>query len=201
MPPQPSLEDRQITVGLGVTSTSLADLRANARALASFFNSTDRKPLIFDDDTGKQWFAIVGTAKLQNDIVNYGKASIVFDCLPLAYDVADQTGTIGTPFTNNGTESIAEWTISGVMNTDASTIEINLVQSAVQIGYIKLSTTLVSGNAIIITSEDRRLKINGVDKTELIELTTVDWFDIPLGAVTLTCSQLTGTITYKRRYV
>lgn len=194
------LNDRTIRVEAYITSTSIDNLRDNVRDLAEWLNTTDRQSLVFSDETDVLWYAIVDNTDLDRQFWSNGRVRITFDCLPLSYSTAETVDSLNTPESNDGSFEVSDFVINATMTSGASCAEFELTASG-KTGFIKLNTALLVDDDIQIDSESRRVYVNSVDKTSLCELTTIDWFNIPVGSYSIDVANATGTITYRRRYL
>ena len=194
------LEDKTLKLTIALKYENMEDLRTKVRELSSYFSSENSVPYIFSDEPLIAWNGIADTSSMGLKKASSGDLTITIDCEPLSVDTINQVSDLNTEFINNGTEDISEWQIEATLTSDCLT---GLKLSLLTDRYMFINTPLLIGDIVTLTSEDRRLYINDIDVTENIQQTTVDWFEIPTGAQTITTdpATLTGTITYKRRYL
>ena len=82
-------DNRMIEVIVKYTGTSFANYRTQARTLAAWLGQTEYKQLIFSDETDKYYMARVYEVVGLKNLFALEEASIVFECQPYAYNVAD----------------------------------------------------------------------------------------------------------------
>lgn len=101
---------RQFEVEVFVRGASLADLRAKVRGIADWLNAHGGpKPLVFDDEPDKQYYAVLSNETALEQILWYGRGTLTFLCPdPHAYSTTEKTYIIDVgegekTITNDGT--------------------------------------------------------------------------------------------------
>lgn len=89
---------REITIDVFVRGTSLADLRIKLRNIANWLKPDGGpKPLVFDDEPDKQYFAVLADRTELEQILWHGRGTLTFVCPdPYAYGELEQAQFIIT---------------------------------------------------------------------------------------------------------
>jgi predicted phage tail component-like protein len=89
-----NVDPREVTIPIRIDSTSISSLQKVKEDLASWLITDDVKPLIFDDETDRVYYAVVDGSLDLDELLYYGKGDITFICPdPYKYSAADSVST------------------------------------------------------------------------------------------------------------
>lgn len=95
-----------ITVPIIYTASDVASLNTVRRNIGSFLSGVGE--LIFDDEPDKYYTARLVESPTPEEIINIGKATLVFECQPFAEDIdlsEQESGSVNLPHTETVTVS------------------------------------------------------------------------------------------------
>lgn len=198
------LPDRMIVVEHSVLKTTFALLRSGLRGIAAWLYTTERKPLVFDDEPGMFYDAKVEGAIDFEQVRKSGKFTVVFRCSPLAYTAETYEQTVldeefeelfrfVVTANNTGTyETLPEFTF--IFTSAATEIKVTLGTK-----YIRIVHAFAIADVLIVNCETGLISINGTRAMEELDWANSDFFPLPLGDNILTISPVNVcrmTITY-----
>lgn len=180
-----------IPVRLYLRSDSTTAERAHIREIASWLSPREVKPLIFADETDKQYFARRTGAISASGLVTRRFVDVTFYCPdPHAYAVTTKTaipnaGTAPTPVK-----------ITATMSAAANHLQVNLGDQ-----HIRLETDLLSGDIITIDTAQGWAALNGLDARQSVTADSDLYLLLPTGNFTLSADNATLAIIYRERWL
>lgn len=180
-----------IPVRLYLRSDSTTAERAHIREIASWLSPREVKPLIFADETDKQYFARRTGAISASGLVTRRFVDITFFCPdPHAYAVSTKTtspnqGTAPTPVK-----------ITATMTAAADHLQIDLGDK-----HIRLETALTIGDEVVIDTAQGWVALNGLDARQYVTHDSDLRLMLPVGAFELTADNATLEILYRERWL
>lgn len=196
------VKQRDIQVDVKITGTSEADLRTKVRNIGAWLYSEYPQVLKFDDETDRQYLAVIDTASLK-ETLKVGEGSIKFIC-PTPY--AEATTETSVTLTSNGTKA---FTNSGTAET-YGTITVtftgattNFTVTHVGTGKkVQITQVFKAGDILVIDFAKGYVTLNGTNAMPTVSLDS-DFYKLPKGANSLTCTTIAGTavLKYKNRWL
>lgn len=221
--------NRPIRVLLQYVGDTFADLRLKSREIAFWLSQSTYKRLIFDDEPDKFYLAKVydEVGLVVEDLLEFGKATVTFECQPFAYSVDedvwfDRVMTDAEIIQNGGTYKVfpvIEITpislsgdmdeaveVTGVFDPAAPVLVTTVTNPAITIGDNTLlyTGTLTDGQTLIIDTAKWQATKGGLNVLNMI---TGDWLFLDAGDNELSFTDETsecGTtikITYRKRWL
>ncbi|MTI95177.1 MAG: phage tail family protein [Firmicutes bacterium] len=186
------LEAETHRIRIAIKAADEFQLRQYARNISAWLDHTKVGPLIYEDEPDKQYFARRTGRSLTEDIIHMGFADIFMFCPdPHAYATTTKTaspneGTAPTPVR-----------ITATMTANADHLQINLGDQ-----YIRLETALITGDEVIIDTNQGWVALNGLDaRDKLTYDSELRQFLLPAGAFTLTADNATLSYVYRERWL
>jgi len=129
--------DASLEVDCTLIGDSRAERRAAVRSLASWSASSDRAPLIIDDEPDRMWYAKLESSPNVDEALRLGRLTLSFRCEP--YAVAVNTSEVSAsafPFVFNapGDADIAMYQVIEVTTTAPAASGFEIVVNGVAIG-------------------------------------------------------------------
>ena len=220
--------NRPIRVLLQYVGDTFADLRLKSREIAFWLSQSTYKRLIFDDESDKFYLAKVydEVSLVVEDLLEFGKATVTFECQPFAYSVnediwLDRVMTDTEIVQNGGTYKvfpvieITPISLSGGMDEavevtgvfdPATVLETTVTNPAITIGNNTLlyTGTLTEGQTLIIDTGKWQATKGGLN---VLNKVTGDWLSLEVGDNSLSFTDETSDcgatikITYRKRWL
>ena len=192
------LAAKTIQVEVFIKADSETDLRLKVREIAAWLYTQEVKPLTYDFESDKTYYAILqGDTDLQ-EVLKYGRGTINFLCPdPFAYgDVIDSA--LGASVTYLGTApTYPTYTVT----FSASASNWQLTQGSGQ--YIKVVDNFIAGDVLVINTQTGKITVNGQLSLNILDFNSV-FFPLEKGVNTLTVtpsSVSTTNINYTEKWL
>jgi predicted phage tail component-like protein len=179
---------RLLDIPVVIQAEDIEDLQKLKEDFASWLIHDEAKPLVFDDEPDRTYYAVVdGTFDL-NEFVNLGQGVIPFVC-PDPYKYGSEKTVNGTTVTNNGTVETNP-VITANFSTSSSEYKIEHPNGK----YVRVIYNFVAGDVLEIDLTKRKVTINGN-----LQMAAYDWRSQPFalmpGANSLTVTPSSGVST------
>jgi predicted phage tail component-like protein len=188
-------EPLPLPVTIAIEGDSRNDLSDKAEEVAAWLNTDEEKPLTFDDNPNRSYWAVLDGSVDVEEIVTFSTASLEFIGLY-------KTGSKQQTITLNTTAKY--YPITGQESTPwhaRTTFKKSAKQFYIKGSYgrnVTLNYDFIEGDVLDIDYDKRRVKLNGKDIAVSVSLMT-QWFELPPGNVNLYASHETE-LTYYERY-
>lgn len=196
------LQARDIQIDIKVAGTSEDDLRSKARAIGAWLYTTAPQALIFDDEPDRQYLAVVDTATLA-ETLKVGEGQIKFKC-PMPY--AEALANTNVTLTSNGTKALTNSGTAeayGTLTVNFTGATTNFTVTHVGTGKkVQITSPFANTDVLVIDFAKGYVTLNGTNAMPTVSLDS-DFFALPAGANSLTCTTFAGTATlaYKNRWL
>ncbi len=189
---------RPLPVPVYLKADSIADLQKSKEHLAAWLIHDDPKPLIFDDEPDRVYYATVDGSFDIDEFVSVGQGVIPFICPdPFKYASMEKIVSLGQ-ITNTGTVA-TNAIINMTLTQNTSEVIVSHVQSG---GYVRVLYNFIAGDKLVIDLQKRKIVINNV-----VRMTSYDWrskpFELLPGAntITVTPSNPNATAKFRERWL
>lgn len=190
---------RELPLPVFLKADSMEDLQKVKEDLAEWLIHDEPKPLIFDDEPDRIYYAVVDGSFDPDEILKWGQGVIPFICPdPYKYGT-EKTVSVISSVTNEGTTPANP--IFTVNFTDkASEFKISHVESE---GFIRVINGFVAGDVLVIDFTKRKVIIDDNLKMTALDFRS-NWFSLQKGLNRLIFTPNDGatiTIKYKPRWL
>lgn len=195
---------REIEVEFNLIGATESNLRQLVSNIGSWLNTKKPASLIFDDTNTIEYFAVVESIEVDEEL-NIGTGTLKFIC-PDPYSYSTTTTEVSN--TGNSTAQTSK-AVSIAGNIDVyPIIEVTFTGTSTNFKYtlgsqfINIISGFASGNVLVIDHEKNLVTINGVNKMSSLSLDS-QFFELKPGANTVVFEKFSGTakIKYKNRYL
>lgn len=184
------IEPGYIPTRLFLQAESFAAKRAQLRQIAAWLNQEQVKQLIFSDEQDKFYLARPASLVNPEDSAYKTWLDVTWLCPdPHAYALTTKTSS-----PNEGTASTPV-KITATMTGDTDHLQITLGGQ-----IVRLETDLVTGDEVIIDTNQGWVALNGLDARQYVTYDSDLRLMLPVGAFTLTADNATLSIVYRERW-
>jgi predicted phage tail component-like protein len=195
---------RKIEIDIVLQGTSMDDFRAKVRDLASWLNPEGAPyNLIFDDETDKQYKAVLTNETDFEQFVKWGKGTLHFLCPdPFAYDTTNTVANFNNDsVTVNNTGTFKTFPIFTVTFSAAAN-ELKIEKNANE--FIRIIRNFVQSDQVVIDCEKGNITLNG--NTNLLSSLDIDseFFALDVGnnIINITPTGVsTASISFTKRWL
>jgi len=168
------LQDREIKVKCTYTGTSAANIRANARLIAAWLYSAERKVLTFSDEPDLYYIAKVSSSLDPKHFSLMETFEIIFNCEPLAYGAEVTTNfTADTATVNNAGTYKTQPTFNATFTAVASEFKVALGAE-----YIRVVNDFAVDDILQINTETGAVLINDSRAMDKLDWQNSNWFTL-----------------------
>lgn len=196
------IKQREIDVKVIVVGSTENDLRTKVRNIGEWLYVDQPQVLTFDDETDRQYLAIVDSASL-TEVLKVGEGTLKFICPnPFAEAKVQSTKALtsnaNTTVTVGGTaETYGTLTVTFTGATTNFRVRHNGTGARVQV-----TSPFKAGDVLVIDFSRGYVTINGSNAMPTVSLDS-DFFALAKGSNVLNCTTFAGTatLTYKNRWL
>lgn len=193
-------QHRPLPIPVYFKAENIADLQKIKEEVAAWLIHDEPKPLIFDDEPDRTYYAVVDGGFDIDEFVRIGSGVIPFVCPdPYKYG-AEKTLTIGTSAIVNKGPTETNPIITITFSKAASEFKITHNETG---KWVRVIYNFIFGDRVVIDLEKRKITVNNT-----LKMTSYDWKSQPFkllpGANTFSFSSSnvsTATIKYRERWL
>ncbi|MGG3480580.1 distal tail protein Dit [Peribacillus frigoritolerans] len=188
---------RTLSIPVFLKAESIEDLQKLKEDLAEWLIHDEPKPLIFDDEPDRIYYAVVDGSFEPDEILRWGQGVIPFVC-PDPYKYGDEE-TIklgGFPIRNEGTVEA-----SPVFSVKFSTSAIQFVFTHENGKSVRIIYNFSVNDLLVVDMDKRKIIINNNVRMTTLDLNST-WFSLQPGNNVITVSsEATTMITFRPRWL
>jgi predicted phage tail component-like protein len=190
-----NVSPRHLPIPVAFKASNKGELQSLKENFASWLIHDEAKPLVFDDEPDRTYYAVVDGSFDLNEFVNLGQGVIPFIC-PDPYKYGSEKTVNGTTVTNNGTVETNP-IITANFSTSSSEYKIEHPNGK----YVRVIYNFVAGDVLEIDLTKRKVTIN-----ENLQMAAYDWrsqpFSLLPGGNSLTATGgATTSIKFRERWL
>lgn len=161
--------------------------------LATWLIHDEAKPLIFDDEPNRIYFAVIDGSFSPDDIVTFGKGTLTFVCpSPYKYGFEDTIPIGDYPIINDGNVKTPP-ILTMKITSPSSTYSLNNGAGK----NIKLTYPFKTNDIVVVDMDKRKIIINGSLQMQTLDLYS-EFFDLMPGENRVLLSEnATATVTFR----
>ncbi|WP_437828937.1 distal tail protein Dit [Niallia taxi] len=167
-------KSRELPIPVVIKSDNLKNLQKVKEDLAAWLIHDETKPLIFDDEPDRHYYAVVDGAFDIDEVVRLGQGIITFVC-PDPFKYGEEIKISSTTIFNAGT---APSNIVLNIEFTAAAIEFRIQNEEGK--YVRIIWAFAAGDKLEIDFKKRKVTIN-----HMVRMTSLDikstWFDLKAG--------------------
>ncbi|MFE0506767.1 distal tail protein Dit [Peribacillus butanolivorans] len=199
LPVKKNTRVRPLPIPVFLKAKSIEDLQKVKEDLAEWLIHDEPKPLIFDDEPDRIYYAVMDGSFDPDEILKWGQGVIPFTCPdPYKYGTEKKVN-VTSSVTNEGT-ALANPIFTVNFTAKASEFKILHVESG---KFIRVIYGFVAGDVLVIDFTKRKVTINNNLKMTALDFRS-NWFSLQKGVnqFTITPSSVATTkLTYKPRWL
>lgn len=186
-----------------IDGTSKEDLLNKAEEIASWLNTDDVAPLIFDDQPNRIYWSILDGSVDEEEIVSFSQASLEFLCV--AKTSPERTLTINDMLTTGveGHESTA-WRAKTVFKSNQTGFELQFNATGKtdfrDINKVKINGEFRSGDTLEISFSRRKILLNNKDISNQLVIIESNYRELDVGNVDFEASYKTEIYYHEKYY-
>lgn len=185
---------RKFSLDVTLIYSSVKELRAKVREIAGWLYSEKPKPLVFDDEPGMTYYALLSDDTTLDQMGSAGFGKLTFICPdPYAYG-AEQTAS-GT--LNNPGNAKCPFTVETTLQTISSDLIVTNGEK-----FVRLIWDFVSGDLVQIDFYRRKIYINQNLRMTSYDVRQSQWFQLDPGENNIDVTPESALlITYRPRWL
>ena len=194
------LADRIIEVECAINKDTLANLSAEIRDVAAWLHTTERKALVFDDESSLTYQAKVEGEINLEQIASLGRFTIIFRCSPFAYgtEVTENFASDAATANNTGTYEALP-TFNATFTDTASEWKVTLGSK-----FVRVVHSFQIGDTLEVNHSTGAVIINGSRALDKLDWQNSEFFSLAVGnnslAITPT-GKCTASVTFTPRWL
>lgn len=162
---------RQLEVPIGIKHEGYVNLQKLKEELASWLIHSEPRPLVFDDESDRTYYAVIDGATNLEEFLKFGKGVLFFTCYdPFKYGTQQIVPLSTAAIHNDGSEP-TNLILNITFSQAASEIKISHNATG---QYVRVIYNFVAGDRLTIDLTKRKIIIN-----DNLQMATYDWKSRP----------------------
>ncbi|MGG0284132.1 distal tail protein Dit [Peribacillus butanolivorans] len=197
LPVKKNTRVRPLPIPVFFKSNSIEDLQKVKEDLAEWLIHDEPKPLIFDDESNRIYYAVVDGSFDPDEILKWGQGVIPFIC-PDPYKYGDEESLLlgDYPIRNEGTlKANPVFSIKFIANSTNYTVSVNEK-------VVKVIWNFKQNDLLIIDTSKRKIMINNLVKMTTLDLSS-KWPELIKGQNFIIADKTVAniTVTFRPRWL